>query len=51
MDIFEEMAVPVRIPIGFLGVAKVGDGVLLLTNYKWILCAAECTVIDSELSN
>ena len=51
MDIFEEIAVPVRIPIGFLGVAKVSDSVFLLTNYEWVLCAAECTVIDSELSN
>jgi len=31
MDFLKEMAVPVRVPIGFRGVAKVGDGVRLLT--------------------
>lgn len=51
MDFLEEMAIPVRVPIGFLGVAKVGDGVLLLTKYEWVLTATECSIIDSELSN
>ena len=54
MDIFEEMAVPVRVSIGFLGVAKVKGSVYLLTNYEWVLyalCAGKCTVIDSKLSN
>jgi len=31
MDFLEEMAVPVRVPIGFLGVAEEVDGVLPLT--------------------
>lgn len=51
MDFLKEMAVPVRVPIEFRGVAKVLGGVRLLTNYEWVLSAAECTVIDPELSN
>jgi len=51
VDFLKEMAVPVRVPIGFLGVAKVGGGVQLLTNFEWVFSAAECSVIDSELSN
>lgn len=51
MDFLKEVAVPVRVTVCFLGVAKVGGGVQLLTSYEWVFSAAECTVVDSELSN
>ena len=51
MDFLKEMVVPVRVPIGSLGVAKVGGGVQFLANFEWVFSAAKCSVIDSELSN
>ena len=51
MDFLEEVAVPVKAPISFLGVAEVFEGVRLLTRFEWVLIAAKCGIIDAELSN
>jgi hypothetical protein len=50
MDFLEEMVIPVRFPIGFLGVAEGVDGVLLLADYEGILSAAKGAIINPELS-